>query len=67
MRKFKVCVSLVRCCDLYVDARSAAEAKRKVLAHRLWQEENDEAWCDGHAETAQVEECISVDDNGNEI
>jgi hypothetical protein len=67
MRKFRVSVDMVRCCDLYVNAASAEVAKRKVLDWRLWREENDDAWCDGHEGTEQVDECVAVDDNGNEI
>ena len=67
MRKFRVSVNLVRCCDVYVNAGSAEEAKHNVLEGRLWREENDGAWCGGHEGTEQVGECVEVDDSGNEI
>lgn len=58
---------MVRCCDIYINAESAEEAEQKVVEGRLWQEESDDAWCDGHRGTEQIDGVVEVDDSGNEI
>ena len=32
-----------------------------------WREDNDDAWCDGHIGTEQVDDCVEVDENGHEV